>query len=56
MQSYKSSLRESIQKLEAEKKRRPLTEKEQEDLQELYYKLDCHQTYLNESGQAYENQ
>jgi len=56
MQSYKASLRESIGKLEAQRKIRPLTEEEAEALQDLYDKLDCHQTYLDESGKAYEEQ
>lgn len=49
--SYKRALKDSIQKLQA----KPiLTPAEQEALQDLYDKLDCHQTYLNESGMAYE--
>ena len=54
-QSYKSYLREAIRKLEATKKQRVLTAQEATALEELYYKLDTHQSYLNESGQAYEN-
>jgi len=55
MQSYKASLRESIQKLEQAKREHPLNPDELEALEELYYQLDCHQTYLNESGMAYES-
>jgi len=54
-QSYKANLREGIRKLEAAKRQRPLTHEEQEALDELYYKLDTHDQYLNESGQAYES-
>jgi len=53
-QSYKSYLRESVRKLEATKRQRSLTSTEAEALEELYDKLDCHQTYTNESGMAYE--
>ena len=52
-QSYKASLKENIRKLEATKGQRPLAQAELEALEELYNKLDCHQTYLEESGQAY---
>jgi hypothetical protein len=55
-QSYKSYLRECIRKLEDTERQRPLTNREEESLQEHYDNLDCHLTYLNESGQAYENQ
>ena len=54
MQSYKASLRESIRRLEEAKRQRPLRQEEFEALSELYDKLDCHQTYLGESGVAYE--
>jgi len=53
-QSYKASLRESIHKLETANKQRPLTTQELIALEELYDKLDTHQTYLNESGMAYQ--
>lgn len=51
-QTYKASLRESIRVIEAIKRQRPLKPVEAENLAELYDKLDTHQTYLSEAGQA----
>lgn len=50
-QPYKAYLRECIRKLESKLVK---TNEELEALEELRDKLDCHQTYLNESGMAYE--
>ncbi len=56
MQSYKQSLKESICRLESLKRERPLATAELEALQELYDKLDSHDTYLHEAGMSYESQ
>ena len=56
MQSYKQSLKEYIRTLEGIKCERPVVTVELEALEDLYYKLDTHQEYLNESGTAYESQ
>jgi len=46
--TYKQSLREDIRKLEKAKRIRPLDKQEHDALQELYDKLDSHETYFHE--------
>ena len=53
--TYKQSLKENIRHIEAQKRARVLTMEEQENLAELYDKLDSHQTYLYESGEGYDS-
>ena len=51
-QSHKAYLKECIRKLNVLSKISPLSESEQLELQRLQDEYDSHQTYLEESGLA----